>query len=314
LILQEPRTGLGASAVFIARNRFAVLDKSYNQIQLRNLQNEITKKVASPFSVTTAVFYAGTGSLLVQSDEKVALFDVQQRQTISALNAAGVKYVVWNEDMSMVAMLSKHSVIIADKKLQNSCTVHETMRVKSAAFDANNILIYTTLTHLKYCLPNGDNGIIKTLEECVYLTKVSGNSVFCLDREGKSKKIEIDSSEYLFKLALTQGRYDQVMQMIRERELCGQSIISYLQEKGFPEVALHFVRDQRLRFDLAVECGNIEVGLSPTSKLEELACVGGTAVGARAGREGHLVPSWSRSFETGKSSDRRILVSEDQEF
>ena len=34
-----------------------------------------------------------------------------------------------------------------------------------------------------------------------------------------------------------------------------------LQEKGYPEVALHFVRDERVRFNLAIECGNIEVAL-----------------------------------------------------
>ena len=33
------------------------------------------------------------------------------------------------------------------------------------------------------------------------------------------------------------------------------------QAKGFPEVALHFVRDERTRFALAIECGNIEVAL-----------------------------------------------------
>ena len=34
-----------------------------------------------------------------------------------------------------------------------------------------------------------------------------------------------------------------------------------LQEKGYPEVALHIVRDELIRFNLAVECGNIEVAL-----------------------------------------------------
>lgn len=38
-----------------------------------------------------------------------------------------------------------------------------------------------------------------------------------------------------------------------------QAIIGYLQKKGFPEVALQFVKDEKTRFNLAVECGNIEV-------------------------------------------------------
>ena len=33
-------------------------------------------------------------------------------------------------DMSAVALLSKHAIIIANKRLGNACTVHETIRVK----------------------------------------------------------------------------------------------------------------------------------------------------------------------------------------
>lgn len=47
--------------------------------------------------------------------------------------------------------------------------------------------------------------------------------------------------------------------MVRSAKLVGQSIISYLQKKGYPEVALHFVKDEKTRFGLALECGNIEV-------------------------------------------------------
>lgn len=48
--------------------------------------------------------------------------------------------------------------------------------------------------------------------------------------------------------------------MVRNAKLVGQSIIAYLQKKGYPEVALHFVKDEKTRFSLALECGNIEVG------------------------------------------------------
>lgn len=50
--------------------------------------------------------------------------------------------------------------------------------------------------------------------------------------------------------------------MVRNAKLVGQSIIAYLQKKGYPEVALHFVKDEKTRFSLALECGNIEVSES----------------------------------------------------
>ena len=47
--------------------------------------------------------------------------------------------------------------------------------------------------------------------------------------------------------------------MVRHAKLVGQSLISYLEKKGYPEVALHFVKDERTKFGLAIDCGNIEV-------------------------------------------------------
>ena len=91
------------------------------------------------------------------------------------------------------------------------------------------VLVYTTLNHIKYCLPNGDHGIIRTLEVPVYLTRVSGTTVYCLDREAKPRQLSIDPSEYQFKLALAARKYDAVLAMIRNSQLCGQAIIAYLQ-------------------------------------------------------------------------------------
>jgi len=76
----------------------------------------------------------------------------------------------------------------------NGClagVVHETIRVKSAAWDDTGVLVYTTLNHIKYCLPNGDSGIIRTLEVPVYITRVSGSSLHCLDRDGKTRQIQV---------------------------------------------------------------------------------------------------------------------------
>jgi hypothetical protein len=170
----------------------------------------VTKKVTLPFPTTDVIFYAGTGNLLCRSEDKVVLFDLQQRATLGEVSTPFVKYVVWSADMEMVALLSKHAIVLATKKLVHKCTVHETIRVKSGAWDESGVFIYTTLNHIKYCLPNGDSGIIRTLDVPVYITKVSGKSIYCLDRDGKNREIQIDATEYTFKLALIQHKFDQV--------------------------------------------------------------------------------------------------------
>lgn len=148
--------------------------------------------------------------------------------------------------------------------------VHETIRVKSAVWDENGVLLFTTLNHLKYCLPNGDSGVVKTLDSPLYLSKAAGGQVVALDREARVRVMPLDPTEYLFKLALMLGKNDQVMDIVRrEGSLCGQSIISYLQGKGYPDVALHFVQDDRTRFNLAIDCGNIDIALQCAQSLDD---------------------------------------------
>ncbi|KAG2705781.1 hypothetical protein I3760_05G071700 [Carya illinoinensis] len=266
--LQDAKKGAGGSAVFVARNRFTVLDKSSNQVLVKNLKNEIVKKSGLPIAAD-AVFYAGTGNLLCRAEDRVIIFDLQQRIVLGDLQTPFIKYVVWSHDMESVALLSKHAIIIANKKLVHQCTLHETIRVKSGAWDDNGVFIYTTLNHIKYCLPNGDSGIIRTLDVPIYITKVSGNTIFCLDRDGKSRSIVIDATEYIFKLSLLKKRYDHVMSMIRNSQLCGEAMIAYLQQKGFPDVALHFVKDERTRFNLALESGNIQIAVASATAIDE---------------------------------------------
>jgi coatomer protein complex subunit alpha (xenin) len=62
------------------------------------------------------------------------------------------------------------------------------------------------------------------------------------------------------------------LHIIRNSNLVGQSIIAYLQKKGYPEVALHFVRDDRTRFELALECGNLEVALETARAMDTEDC------------------------------------------
>lgn len=84
--------------------------------------------------------------------------------------------------------------------------------------------------------------------------------------------LTIDPTEFKFKLALINRKYDEVLHMVRNAKLVGQSIIAYLQKKGYPEVALHFVKDEKTRFSLALECGNIEIALEAAKALDDKNC------------------------------------------
>ena len=113
-----------------------------------------------------------------------------------------------------------------------------------------------------------DNGIVRTLDQTVYLVRVKARSVYCLDRTSKPKVLDVDPTEYRFKLALVKRNYEEMLQIIKTSSLVGQSIISYLQKKGYPEIALQFVQDPQTRFELAIECGNLEVAVEMAKQLD----------------------------------------------
>ncbi|EDW31170.1 GL20730 [Drosophila persimilis] len=264
----DSKRSSGITAIWVARNRFAVLDRN-QQLVIKNFKNEVTKKIPT---FCEEIFYAGTGMLLIRDPEFVTLYEVQRLVSVGSIKLAKCRYVVWSPDMSLVALLCKHSVTICDRRLQYLCTVQENCRVKSGAWDESGVFIYTTSNHIKYAITNGDHGIIRTLDLPIYLTRVKGNQVFCLDRECRTRVLTIDPTEYKFKLALIQRKYDEVLHMVRNARLVGQSIIAYLQQKGYPEVALHFVKDEKTRFGLALECGNIEIALEAAKALDDKDC------------------------------------------
>ncbi|CAF4864256.1 unnamed protein product, partial [Rotaria sp. Silwood1] len=265
----EGRRSSGLNAIWVARNRFAVLDKNH-VILIKNNKNEITKKIQ--LANCDELFYAGTGLLLIRENDHISLYDAQQKRSLASVRIGKAKYAIWSNDMNYLSLLAKHQLVICNRKLEQLCIIQENVPVKSGAWDDSGVFIYTTSNHIKYALVNGDHGIIRTLDLPIYITKIKGNSVFCLDREVRPRLLTIDPTEYKFKLALINRKYDEVLHMVRTAKLVGQSIIAYLQKKGYPEVALHFVKDEKTRFGLALECGNIDIALEAARALDDKRC------------------------------------------
>ena len=297
---QETQRGAAIAAVFIARNRFAILD-AQKQLVIKNFANEVVKKITPPLGGTAdCVFSAGTvGRVLLKMDDKMVLYETQSRRVLAEIQAPRVKYVHWSAESNYVAMCSKHSITIADRQLKVLSTITETVRIKSGVWGTcgnASIFVYTTLNHVKYALANGDQGIIRTLDVPVYLTalvtkeprsQVHGQAqLHCIDREGLARVIVIDLTECHFKIALAKKQYKEVMRMVKHSRLCGRAIIAYLTSKGYPEVALHFVTDETTRFNLAISCGSLQVALNSAYELNESACW--TRLGIAALAQGNI--------------------------
>lgn len=200
--------------VFLGRNRFAILDRQQRQIVIKNLNNETTKRVQPPVPNVDGLLEGGaSGRLLLRAEDRAILFEVQSRRVLGEITAPKIKNVIWSPDGSKVAILCKYGVVIADRQLEQLCSISDNVRVKSGAWDVSptggtnsQLFIYTTLHHVKYCLPSGDTGTIRTLDSPLYAIRAVKDQLFCLDREARPRVISIDITEARFKLALANKR------------------------------------------------------------------------------------------------------------
>lgn len=258
--------GKANSAYFIARNRFVTFTKSNQKLDVRDLNNNITKSITLDNDVKN-IIPATPGCILLLKPTNVILFDVQQKKEIGTLQMNNAKYAIWSNDNQYLALLSKHTIVIVNKKFETVMSMHETIRIKSAAWDDTGVLLYSTLNHIKYVLLNGDKGTIKTLENTMYITKVQNRNCFCLNRKGEVECLDIDPTEYRFKKALINKKFNEVLRIIKNSNLVGENIIAYLEKSGYPEIALQFVQDPETRFDLSIECHDLNVALIEAKKI-----------------------------------------------
>ena len=107
---QEPGRGACTAAVFTARSKFAILDKS-RHITVRGLApGDPGKKIRPPYANADFLFPAATaGRVLVRGEDRVCLFELQSRRVVAEITAIAAKYVVWSTDGNFVALLGKHS-------------------------------------------------------------------------------------------------------------------------------------------------------------------------------------------------------------
>jgi coatomer subunit alpha len=125
-------------------------------------------------------------------------------------------------------------------------------------------------------------GTFKSIDEPVYVSFFMKNQVYAFNRDGKMLAIEVNNSDYLFKVALQQNDLMAVKEILQKGSLCGNAIIAYLKEQGHSEIALFFEKDVQQRFNLALACGNLQVALDTALEMKETDCYAKLATTAMA--------------------------------
>lgn len=82
---EDPVRGQGLAAVFTARNKYAVLDKT-RSIVVRGFGSDPGKKVKPPYSNADMLFPSATpGRVLVKAEDRICLFELQSRRQVAEL-------------------------------------------------------------------------------------------------------------------------------------------------------------------------------------------------------------------------------------
>lgn len=267
----EPVRSQGLTGLFIGPNRYAVLDR-LNKVIFK-VNNEERK---SKFTITAnEIFFAGPGRLLTKSDaggsDTVAIWDIEKGCEVASLKVEA-KRVIMSDNKNFIACIGKKKITICDGHLKVLSTIHEQRRIKSAAWEESGVLIYSTPVHVKYALSDGHTTTIVSVRQTLYIMAVRDDKVFCIDRNCDVKQIPVDSREFKFKQAVIRNDRGAILSSLRQLGSLTRAEISFLVKKGYPGLALKFVKDDSTRFPLALQAYDIEEALQAASRLDDRRC------------------------------------------
>jgi len=274
----------GRCCVWSTHNRFAHLDAS-SQLVVKNLENQNVNfggfstgfllRKSEPKSVHKTpccdTLYPGgqTGHVLMRDGDQVILYDIIKKRRVNSGKFARVKQVLWSQDRKLLAMFSKHQLWLCDHRLKVLQVFKSRYPVKSVAWcEDTNTLVYTTDKQLMYLMISGDNGVLATIPEPMYIAMVRQDKVVCIDRKASVKVININNTEYMFKAAVINSKEVEMMSLIHSGKVMGQSMLQFLRSSGRPDLALSFISDPLSRFSLAVEANNLSAAMDAAMILD----------------------------------------------
>jgi coatomer protein complex subunit alpha (xenin) len=264
-----------SSACFLAKNRLLVLDKdgdlysydtnNFNQ-KVQILTGNIDKdQFGSIYQATLGRFF------LKFKNGIVALFDVNTRKILKeTTEITEMKYVVWNSNLTYAALVGQTTIFIINKNMEIITKIKEKSSIKSACFDENNVLFYTTYFHVKYALiEQGLYGIIKSTETPLYLMNVRNSVIYYSTANQSLESQHIVYTDVAFKLNLLNKNYENIVKMLKAGNVYGNKTVESIQNAGFPDLSMKFVVDPKQKFNLALKSGKLEEAKEAAEKLNE---------------------------------------------
>ncbi|CRH01067.1 coatomer alpha subunit, putative [Plasmodium relictum] len=274
------------SATFLSRNKYIFVERKNNSyvLNIHNLPDDnLYKKVEINFKVEN-IYSLNNNKIIIFGENKIYLYDINLKKILNEMNHTDTIISV-EVIKDHIAFVFKYNVVITTIDLNHLCTVHEYVRVKSGVWDENNknAFIYNTFSHLKYILINGEKGLIKYMDEPVYLFKIYNNNIYYINRQQIVKNDILNDTEYLFKLALINnneelahhyldmGSYspDNNKELQKKKLYFSYNLIGYIKKKGFANLAIQMVNNNHTLFNLSIQLGHLNNALKAAKKIDK---------------------------------------------
>jgi len=239
--------------------------------------------------------------LALYSTELVARTEGTARRVVSS--------ALWCPGQAFVAFQLGYGVFVLDRNLSNpardsltiqdskACASHSTPIIsmiwaKVGPTLQDYVLLYTTRTHLHYLVPtSGEIGVVRTFGQPVTLLSAhpapnfSTLSVLYIPRyptenaqqedvttpqmQVPIRALTFNASELLVKAYTQAGRSDSVTKVLASGHLFGKAILNFLRCSNSPELAIMFVNDPVLKFNFALEAGDLAVAQQCAEQLNQ---------------------------------------------
>lgn len=260
-------------AVFIGKNKIAYLNNG--AVELSDTETLLSLGNIPGLTEVDELFDGGIGKFLFKQKTQIKLYDTVSKQVVGSSEEMAFKKLIdacWNKTSSLCALVCKKSIFVFNKSLQRTTRINEGYKIQGAVWTEENVLVYSTYNHIKYLLPNGDNGILKSIDTILYPLELKQNIVYCVDHNGELFKETIDNEEYLFKLSIKNTNIKKVKEFIKNNKTPGNSMISYLVKKNIHSVALTLAQDEKSKFQLALKSGNLQAAYEAANKIKSKDC------------------------------------------
>lgn len=209
-----------SSLCFLSKNKFAYLttDSKILVSDVSNVNNVVALELSSIESELIDSFHQGPqGKIVLKlSNGIVALYDVNTRKVSNESNEmTDFKFIIWNSSITHVAIIGDKHIFIVNKNLDICHRIKENSNIKSAVFDENSVLFYSTYFQIKYSLINGLSGIIKSTEMAYYLMLVNGGNILYSDCKDGKNSLKFNYTEIRFNIALMNKYYDEIVYILK---------------------------------------------------------------------------------------------------